>query len=268
MTSVGKISATKKFCPRHVLLVFLCLLFASCSSRTPYAPVEQAWYQDPGRRPEVHLVREGETLYAIAWRYDMDHRALAKINNLHPPYGLKVEQKLRLTNPRKSAKSLKVRHQVPHQRKKVKKMSKLGRKTKKKLSNKYRGRKNPTVSRWSWPTNGRLLQGFSVKDGHKGIDISGRKGQPVYSTKAGKVAYAGNGLRGYGNLLIIKHNDEFLSAYAHNRRLLVKEGDWVKVKQKIAEMGSTGTNRIKLHFELRKAGKPVDPLRYFYRPKA
>ncbi len=97
---------------------------------------------------------------------------------------------------------------------------------------------------------------------NKGIDIAGKLGQPVIATAAGSVVYAGSGLRGYGELVIIKHNDTFISAYGHNRRLLVNEGQQVKAGQQIAEMGSTGTDQVKLHFEIRRQGKPVDPLQY------
>jgi lipoprotein NlpD len=108
-----------------------------------------------------------------------------------------------------------------------------------------------------------LLSGFQGNAGHnKGIDIAGNLGQPVFAAASGQVVYSGTGLRGYGKLLIIKHNDTFLSAYAHNNNLLVKEGDMVKAGQKIADMGSSGTDRVKLHFEIRREGTPVDPMKY------
>lgn len=117
--------------------------------------------------------------------------------------------------------------------------------------------------RWVSPTAGRIVQGFSNSDGgNKGIDIAGQKGQDVKAAATGKVVYAGNALEGYGNLIIIKHNDDFLSAYAHNDRILVDEQDNVKAGQKIATMGSTGTSSNKLHFEIRYKGKSIDPMRY------
>ena len=117
--------------------------------------------------------------------------------------------------------------------------------------------------RWVSPTAGRIVQGFSNSEGgNKGIDIAGQKGQDVRSAADGKVVYAGNALEGYGNLIIIKHNDDFLSAYAHNDRILVDEQDNVKAGQKIATMGSTGTSSNKLHFEIRYKGKSIDPMRY------
>lgn len=119
---------------------------------------------------------------------------------------------------------------------------------------------------WRWPAKGRMIQGYSVKGSvNKGINLAGKKGDPIYSAAEGRVVYAGNGLLGYGNLIIINHNQDFLSAYAHNSRILVTEGANVKKSQKIAEMGSSGATRVMLHFEIRKDGKPVNPLKYLPR---
>ena len=119
---------------------------------------------------------------------------------------------------------------------------------------------------WQWPTSGNIIQGFSDTDGgNKGIDISGSRGQSVKAAASGRVVYAGNALRGYGNLIIIKHNDDFLSAYAHNDKILVTDQQEVKAGQEIAKMGSSGTNTVKLHFEIRYKGKSVDPIRYLPR---
>lgn len=112
-----------------------------------------------------------------------------------------------------------------------------------------------------WPANGSLVAGFDEAR-NKGYDISGKAGDPVLAAADGRVVYAGAGLRGYGNLIILKHNNTFLTAYAHNQTLLVKEDQNVRKGQKIAEMGSTDTDRVKLHFEIRRQGKPVDPSRY------
>ncbi|MCW8345181.1 murein hydrolase activator NlpD [Vibrio sp. ZSDZ65] len=119
------------------------------------------------------------------------------------------------------------------------------------------------VSSWVWPTKGRVIKNFSVGDqGNKGIDIAGQRGQAIVATAGGTVVYSGNALRGYGNLVIVKHNDSYLSAYAHNDRLLVSEGQSVKSGQKIATMGSSGSNSVRLHFEIRYQGKSVNPKRY------
>ncbi|MEW7312045.1 murein hydrolase activator NlpD [Buttiauxella gaviniae] len=119
------------------------------------------------------------------------------------------------------------------------------------------------ISTWRWPTDGKIIENFSATDGgNKGIDIAGSKGQAVVATASGRVVYAGNALRGYGNLIIIKHNDDYLSAYAHNDTMLVREQEEIKAGQKIATMGSTGTSSTRLHFEIRYKGKSVNPLRY------
>ncbi len=126
----------------------------------------------------------------------------------------------------------------------------------------------PAVSsiKWQWPTQGRVISGFSSSEGgNKGLDIAGTKGQAVKAAAAGRVVYAGNALQGYGNLIIIKHNDDFLSAYAHNDSIKVEEQDNVKAGETIATLGSTGTNSNKLHFEIRYQGKSVDPARYLPR---
>ena len=115
---------------------------------------------------------------------------------------------------------------------------------------------------WVWPARGKLVTGFSDTANLKGIDIAGSTGTPVVASAAGKVVYAGSGLRGYGKLVIIKHNSKFLSAYAHNREILVKEGQQVTRGQKIAEMGNTDADQVKLHFEIRRLGKPMDPIKY------
>ncbi|CPR17464.1 Lipoprotein NlpD [Brenneria goodwinii] len=119
------------------------------------------------------------------------------------------------------------------------------------------------VGSWRWPTEGKVIDSFSDSEGgNKGIDIAGSRGQSVVATASGRVVYAGNALRGYGNLIIIKHNDDYLSAYAHNESMLVREQQEVTAGQKIATMGSTGTSSVRLHFEIRYKGKSVNPLRF------
>lgn len=119
----------------------------------------------------------------------------------------------------------------------------------------------PDEVAWAWPSNGKLSAPYS-ESGNKGVDLSGKLGDPVLAAADGKVVYAGAGLRGYGELVIIKHNATYLSAYAHNRKILVKEKDQVTRGQKIAEMGNTDADAVKLHFEIRKQGKPIDPMPY------
>ena len=115
---------------------------------------------------------------------------------------------------------------------------------------------------WAWPTSGKVITGFSEGSNLKGIDIAGKAGQPVLASAAGRVVYAGAGLRGYGKLVIVKHNNTYLSAYAHNREILVKEGQQVSKGQKIGEMGDTDADQVKLHFEIRRLGKPIDPAKF------
>ena len=115
---------------------------------------------------------------------------------------------------------------------------------------------------WAWPTSGKVIKGFSEGSNLKGIDIGGKAGQPVLASAAGRVVYAGAGLRGYGKLVIVKHNNTYLSAYAHNREILVKEGQQVSKGQKIGEMGDTDADQVKLHFEIRRLGKPIDPAKF------
>jgi lipoprotein NlpD len=123
------------------------------------------------------------------------------------------------------------------------------------------GSDDAPLGEWHWPARGRVVRRFGSA-GSNGIDIAGRPGQPVRAASAGRVVYSGGGLRGYGELIIVKHNKRYLSAYAHNEEALVKEGDIVAGGQRIATIGRTGTDRVKLHFEIRRDGKPVNPLRY------
>lgn len=121
---------------------------------------------------------------------------------------------------------------------------------------------DPEGVAWSWPAKGAILANFNESSGPKGLQIAGEMGQPVLASAGGRVVYTGSGLRGYGNLVIIKHNNTYLSAYAHNRAVLVKQGDNVARGQKIAEMGNSDANRVMLHFEIRRLGKPVDPVKF------
>ena len=117
------------------------------------------------------------------------------------------------------------------------------------------------MKHWQWPARGEVVTSFS-RSGGKGIDIAGSFGQAIVAASDGEVVYSGSGLIGYGQLIIVKHNKRYLSAYAHNNKILVKEGDTVKGGQRIAEMGRSGSNRALLHFEIRRDGKPIDPVRY------
>lgn len=236
----------------------LLILLSACASSPGLAPVAERSSQSPALASDRHVVRKGETLYAIAWRYGVDYQALSRRNGIGKDYLIHPGQVLYLdvaSRPVTKASSAPKSSETSISRTKV---------TKSPGSNvPAKPPKTVTFShfQWSWPSQGKIIRTFSPKNGlSKGIDIEGRLGQPVLSAAPGTVVYAGDGLRGYGKLLIIKHSDQYLSAYAHNNKLLVNEGEVVKGSQKIAEIGSSGTDSTKLHFEIRREGKPVDPL--------
>lgn len=202
-------------------------------------------------RPDSITVRKGDTLNALAIKYRMSARQLASINGLRHPYVIKTGQTLNLT-------AAKTRPATTTASGKTTRTASTSSKT----SGTSLSADNKNII-WQWPVKGRLITTFkSNKTGRKGIDIAGKEGTGIRAAAAGKVVYSGNGLISYGNLVIIKHNRSYLSAYAHNRKLLVKEGEAIKAGQKIAELGKTGADSPRLHFEIRKNGKPVNPLKY------
>lgn len=274
------------------ITVLLGVSGCSFQANTP-APVETLYtgktYKDKVKgslKQSRYKVQSGDTLYSIAWASGRDFKTLAKLNNLQAPYTIQPGQTLNLSGqlpkPRPVRPSTK-----PNKISKVQKpaQSQTVTKTKQKENaksvdpKKSQGYASTTnsqftnnkstfdgsgkISRWSWPTKGKVIASFSsTAQGRQGLDIVAREGSPIVASAAGKVVYAGSALRGYGQLVIIKHNDEFLSAYAHNKKIFVKEKQEVKLGQKIAEMGSSDSDRVKLHFEIRYRGKPVDPMRY------
>ncbi len=208
-----------------------------------------------------HKVLKGETLYSIAYLHGLDYRELAAWNRISKPYTIYPGQRLQLKGPRVP---LKAATTATTSAKKPSRAKQSPSTTRKKtvVSKKSKASK-PVKHGWVWPTRGKVIQKYSPKGrGNKGIDIAGKPGQPILAASSGKVVYSGDGLPGYGNLIIVKHSEQYLSAYAHNRKLLVREGRTVTRGQKIAEMGSTGTQSPRLHFEIRRHGKPVNPLRY------
>lgn len=242
-------------------ILITCLALWSCSGNSQLAPVSDR-QQPPSIKLHSHRVVVGETLYSIAWRYGVDYKQLARHNGISSAYTIYPGQLLRLDIGKKTV--------TRPRSQEVKSVSTPRLKTAYRSKNKTNkpsrsGVVQPYVKgfKWRWPADGNILVTFASGNGlNKGIDIAGKLGEPVISAGPGSVVYSGNGLRGYGKLLIIKHNEQYLSAYAHNRRLLVAEGDVVKAGQKIAEIGSSGTDRNKLHFEIRRDGKPVDPTKY------
>ena len=212
--------------------------------------------------PNTYTVQRGDTLYSISWRYGMDYRDVARKNTIRSPYTIYVGQKLYLSGikttgvpTRGASSSSSMPAPAPLVvNQKVSVNTKPQYSTSSKLS-------------WRWPASGTVVSLYSASaPGRKGIDIAGKSGQPVVAAAAGQVVYAGNGLPRYGNLLIIKHNDIYLSAYAHNQQLLVREGQTVQAGQQIAVMGRTGAKSDMLHFEIRHNGKSVDPMRFLPKP--
>ncbi len=243
------------------------LLLVACGSRTALAPVTEGWQQSAAVQGDVR-VAEGDTLYSIAWRYGHDYRMLAKANHLEPPYALRTGQVLSLLSDGSEVTPVgyaqdEVLATAPPAAPSTTKRAFTPTLVTEETSNPAPHAAVTTAPRaghWRSPTQGRVLSRFGSNN--KGIDIVGQPGQAIYAVSEGEVVYSGNGLPGYGNLLIIKHNSEYLSAYAHNSRLLVKEGTHVRAGEKIAEMGSSGADRVKLHFELRQAGQPINPEQY------
>lgn len=274
-----------KFVLRIILFILLSLLIVSLSACTEsgnYAPVTEVSTIEPLPKNHIYYVRADDTLYSIAWRYGLDYRALAKMNQITHPYHIEPGQVIYLSEKHKPTATA-ISHSYSHShsysdsdsQKKV--MTQDQHKTSstfishpekikttklEKLEKLEKVEKEPTtpVSHWLRPAKGPVVGSFSGLN--KGINFGGQLGDAVVSAAAGKVVYSGDGLKAYGNLIIIKHNSIYLSAYAHNNKILVKEGDWVTRGQKIAEMGDTGSRSIMLHFEIRRSGKPVNPIKY------
>src|SRR5262245_14819019 len=230
-------------------------------------------------REVVHVVKSGETLYKIATHYRIDQQELASWNGIRNPDELRVGQRLRLVPPRgyvAAAPSPTARADVPPQSTSTRSTT-----TQRPSTSTSTPARTPTTRpppkapapaaaalRWSWPTEGQVVSRFGA-DGSigSGLSIGGREGQPVRAAAAGKVVYAGGGLIGYGQLVIIKHDETFLSAYGYNSELLVTQGQEVARGATIALMGLGGPGRQpRLHFEIRRNGVPVDPLLFVSAP--
>lgn len=271
-----------------VIIMLMLLACASCSQLPNYAPVISYFPESSQDQSQYHVVQTGETLKSISVSTGLDFQALAQWNDLSPPYQVSVGQKLRLFNPNPSLTVKKQASVTASPKNKLMPAKKIFIPTEKpqvlvdKPINKQTivavehekipssKEKKSTISidkekvlklNFQWPLTGKVLKQFSQSN-NKGIDIAGKTGQSVAAAETGKVVYSGQGLLGYGNLLIIKHNDSYLSAYANNSRLLVTEGDVVNKGQAIAEVGQIGSKRASLHFEIRKNGKPVNPLAF------
>jgi lipoprotein NlpD len=252
-------------------------------------------------RPAVYVVQKGDTLYSIAFNYGFDYHELAELNHIEDPSVISIGQEIRLFPGRyvQSGTSLPaepapIDRLIKDQPKLVKyaysaaAMAQIEKVQQQKYlppaetaemataqavpepkpnvhppeESKTQVDDNDSTLAWIMPAQGKVIGGFSEVANRKGIDIAGTLGAPVVASEAGKVVYSGSGLRGYGKLIIIKHNKTYLSAYAHNDKILVKEGDNVTRGQEIAAMGRTDSDKVKLHFEVRRFGRPVDPARF------
>lgn len=228
-----------------------------------------------------YVVKRGDTLHSIALAHGQDYRDIARWNALDDPNRLLIGQVLRVTPPADSPAAVAAAPVLPQGRAEVRPLegpataspprgtdrTAAPEKTPEKVADKVvETRPAPPkavepAGSWAWPASGKVIETFE-EPRNKGIDIAGKEGDPVLAANDGSVVYSGSGLRGYGNLVILKHTDDFVSAYAHNSQILVKQGQAVKRGQRIADMGRTDADQPKLHFEIRQQGKPVDPLKF------
>lgn len=261
-----------------LFLSLITLFINGCSSRTGPAPVVTLGEKSHAKvikkvqvKSKYYIVKKGDTLYSIAFSAGRDFQEIAQLNSISKPYSIYPGQRISLSPSNN-------RHKKPKTQKTVKRPKTTTNQTvdnkKKKAYGKHVKRNTEQdkppfpsrVNKWQWPHKGKIINKFSLAaEGNKGIDIAGGKGAAIIAAADGKVVYTGNALRGYGKLIIIKHSESYLSAYAHNDSIKVKEKQWVKAGQLIAHMGNTGADRTMLHFEIRYKGKSVDPLRYLPR---
>jgi len=264
------------------------LLMAGCASRSPTnAPVEDRGtfgarpapgVVDPGSvkqlpgfenagKPGYYTVKPGDTMIRIGLENGQNWRDIVRWNNLENPNIIEVGQVLRVVPPTNENPLVVTRPVSPGSAPASSTAPAQAASAAKPASAPASASPAPATTggdediAWIWPAQGPMVAGFDEAK-NKGLDISGKAGDAVVASADGRVVYAGAGLRGYGNLVILKHNNTFLTAYAHNQTLLVKEDQNVKKGQKIAEMGNSDADRVKLHFEIRRQGKPVDPAKY------
>ena len=235
-----------------ILILLLTFLSQGC---TPYSAPIVDLDQPPSQLIKTHLVEEGETLYSIAWRYDFNTRELATINGLSEPYQIRKGQVISIDKNIKSA-------SMPVIEKVKKAVSKVTDKSRSKVKtttiNDSLTKLSQNKLRWQRPIKGKIIEAYNPRDLRKGVEIQAVSGASVKSAARGVVVYAGDGLRDYGKLIIIKHTDYLLSAYGHNQKLLVKEGQVVDTNKTISKLGSSG----RLYFEIRKDGEPINPMTY------
>jgi len=259
---------------RLFLFSLFVLLMAGCStpSKAPVSSREKPTKVHKGKKTSTHRVVRGDTLYSIAWRYGIGFQTLARWNRLRSPYTIFPGQQIKLypspkKRPVKKVTQKKTAKNV-YKKKVISKKSPPKRNPAPKIRPKpgnqpARNKSNLALKlHWKWPTQGLVVQRFAKGDPlRKGITISGKSGSFIQAAEAGKIVYAGSGLIGYGKLVIIKHNKNYLSAYGYNRKILIKEGMQVKRGARIAQMGQDSSGRPLLHFEIRRNGAPTDPTR-------
>ena len=251
---------------RSLVLSIFALVLVGCGGG--YAPVyDQSLGGQASRAPAVganeYRVRPGDTLFAIAFKLGVDYRELEKANNIRDRNLIFAGQVLKIRDDK--PKPVVARRSSTDSTAKAKPQQNQ---VKPNRSIKSETKVTPAASniKWRWPHDGKILAKYSsAEGGNKGLDIAGKIGDPVLAAADGVVVYAGSGLLGYGNLVIISHNQDYLSAYAHNSRILVRENQKVKLGEPLAEIGNTGASVPMLHFEVRRDGRPVDPLRYLPR---
>lgn len=235
-----------------VTIIAATLALAGCSSGGKRAPVvDMSSVGGAVVSPSssgTHIVKPGETLYKIAQAYGMESATLAQRNNISDPTQLRVGQVLNVSGSATTAPSAVTATPVA-----VIPVEPV-------IPTSTAPANDANLINWGWPANGKVIQGFNATT--KGIDIEGATGDPVHAAADGKVMYAGNGVRGLGNLILLGHTDGFITAYAHNQTLLVKTGEALKKGAKIATIGETDTTSPRLHFEVRRRGTPVNPMSY------
>lgn len=241
-----------------VLLGISLLVGCTSSGLIPVPVDDKGGYRDI---PKIYSVQKGDTLYGISWAFGLDYKQVAGWNNIKPPYRIQIGQQIYLyaRTPKHTKSQAKpvVLNSLPRQRQDGKSQVAAAPAKETIITS-----TTPTIGQWSWPAQGKLVGKFSPSAGSKGIQIAGSEGTPIRATSGGQVVYAGEGLRGYGKLIIIKHSPEYISAYAHNKEILVSEGQNIANGQQIASMGQTDANMPMLHFEIRKGGNPIDPMKF------
>ncbi|TRW49616.1 peptidoglycan DD-metalloendopeptidase family protein [Aliidiomarina halalkaliphila] len=282
------------------------MVLQGCSAPHEPAPVERVYrgktvhdYERATLTQATHQVQAGETLYSIAFRANMDMRDIARLNNIQPPYTIFVGQTLRLraaesgsarsasspptgttsgtssgqSQPTTSSSEQRVASNETKEygvttSQQNSQSSTTSRETQQVIVNPTQRSVPSGDLRWQWPSQGRILRRFSTHEaGGRGMEFGGGRGDPVIAAAAGRVVYVGSALRGYGQLIILKHNDDYITAYGHNDQLMVSEQQWVEAGQQIATMGSSGREDVRLRFELRFRGNSVNPENYLPRTR-